>query len=384
MKPTQRTPAVPFDDIPGELPRVTVPKDLNLLEIEQWVVETLKCLQLSDLYPGTVWRDLVSFTGTYRTFTFADRVFEVFEKLRKERFCSAFALKGTPTRPSPFGWLDIDVVFSIRSGYLTGSGAGIISVLLDRDGKRKIWMLRTWLESFEGHGHPDELEPRGKVLEVDGHASGTIGSSVTVYDTVIVGGGQAGLSLAGRLQALGIKYLLLEKNTHIGDVWRNRYDSLSWHTAKEFGNLPFGRTYTVEDEYCVPTKRIGASHQSWSEKYGINAHTGTSVESANYDESPAIWTITGSTPRGVETFRAKRLILSTGPAHSVPKLPPWATPAAVKSSGYNGTLLHGSQYRSSLPWNGKRGMIGSMCTVLIDILVTSYSLPNKPGRTPLS
>lgn len=45
------------------------------------------------------------------------------------------------------------------------------------------------------------------------------------FDCVVVGGGQAGLGTGGRLKALGISYVILEKNVEVGDSWATRYDS---------------------------------------------------------------------------------------------------------------------------------------------------------------
>jgi pyruvate/2-oxoglutarate dehydrogenase complex dihydrolipoamide dehydrogenase (E3) component len=41
---------------------------------------------------------------------------------------------------------------------------------------------------------------------------------------LIVGGGQSGLELAGRLKCLDVSVLVVEKNVRVGDNWRNRYD----------------------------------------------------------------------------------------------------------------------------------------------------------------
>lgn len=45
------------------------------------------------------------------------------------------------------------------------------------------------------------------------------------FNCAIIGAGQAGLSVAGRLAALGVSYVVLKKNKAIGDNWRLRYKS---------------------------------------------------------------------------------------------------------------------------------------------------------------
>jgi len=46
---------------------------------------------------------------------------------------------------------------------------------------------------------------------------------------IIVGAGQAGLSTAARLQTLGIKALVIDRERKVGDNWRSRYPQLVLH-----------------------------------------------------------------------------------------------------------------------------------------------------------
>lgn len=47
------------------------------------------------------------------------------------------------------------------------------------------------------------------------------------FDCVIIGAGQAGLCVAGRLKALGVSFVVLEEYPEVGDNWKMRYDSCS-------------------------------------------------------------------------------------------------------------------------------------------------------------
>lgn len=357
MKSGQRTAAVPFDKIPGSLPHCSLPDDLNIPEIEKLATDKLNHLERSDLAPDAIWRDLLTFTGTYRTF-YGEHVYSTIQRLREQKHCSPFRLLGNASRPARHGWLDVDVAFETQVGSAKALGAGTVSMLKNDDGRWRIWMLRTWMENFEGHGHPDQLEHKVAVSALHTTTNGSTNNNEHVYGAVIVGGGQAGLSTAGRLQALNVPYVLIERNSSIGDVWRNRYDSLKWHTSKYYGNLPGdGQTYAADDEYMLPAKRIGAGHQLWAEGLGINAWTGTNVDSAKYDEQSATWTIETATLTSQRTIKAKNLIVCVGPGHATPVSPDWAIADKVKQSGFKGTVLHGSKYKSCQPWAGKRGVV---------------------------
>lgn len=53
-------------------------------------------------------------------------------------------------------------------------------------------------------------------------------SDNTEYGAIVVGAGQAGLAVGGRLQALGVPYIILDNRDEVGDVWAERYESLRW------------------------------------------------------------------------------------------------------------------------------------------------------------
>ena len=369
----QRTPPAKFDDIPGELPDGSVPKDVDLFSIAQDAVIKLNALQENHLLPKAVWRDLLSLTGYYRTFFAASRVFKTLTKLSQQKKRSVFRLKnGREPRLAKGGkdtsWLDIDVLFTAQHGNLPENCMGTVSVIPDEDGKWRIWMLRTWLECFDGHGHPDVLEPAVFNSDgitngltngnVNGISNGSLTKDTEEYGAIVVGGGQAGLSTAGRLKALGVRYILLEKHEVIGTQWTKRYESLRWHTSKETGNLPFGHTFLAEDDYMIPIKRIGMGFEAWSKKYEINIRTRTTVESATWDHAAGVWKVQTSSPDGELTIKAKNLVLAIGTGHATPISPSWASPENVQTSGFKGTVQHGlGEYRSATPWAGKRGIV---------------------------
>ena len=57
-------------------------------------------------------------------------------------------------------------------------------------------------------------------------------------ETVIVGGGQAGLAVGYYLAQLGRSFLILDENERTGDSWRTRWDSLQLFTPAYLNALP--------------------------------------------------------------------------------------------------------------------------------------------------
>ena len=346
-----RSPAVDFDNMPGELPHGTVPEGTDYEERADNAIMQLNDLKVDHFTSKAMWRDLLALTHTFRCFYSDELICPTLRSLCVDKKVARFERAASAPRFSGFNWIDIDFDFVTRQEDLTAPAAGIVSVTQCPDGVWRIWMLRTWLECFTGYGHPDVARlPRpvnGVMNDRNDHPLGAI----------IIGAGQAGLSTAGRLQATGVSYILFEKTAKIGDVWRNRYDTLKLHTPKDFGPLPFGARFAADDPALMPAKRIGDNHEQWTEANHINVRTCTVVTSASYDDAKHLWTVTVSGPDGEQVFTAKNLVLCVGPGFTQPIFPPWATPDNVRASGFRGDVLHGSQWKSAEAWRGKRGVV---------------------------
>ena len=71
---------------------------------------------------------------------------------------------------------------------------------------------------------------------------------------LVIGGGQAGLAAGYWLKRQDIPFLIVEGSARIGDVWRQRYASLSLFTTRAFSALPAwpwrARRYAGRDEFA--------------------------------------------------------------------------------------------------------------------------------------
>ena len=56
-------------------------------------------------------------------------------------------------------------------------------------------------------------------------------------NTLVIGGGQAGLSVGHHLARRGVPFVILDASARIGDVWRHRWDSLRLFTPAKFAGL---------------------------------------------------------------------------------------------------------------------------------------------------
>lgn len=58
------------------------------------------------------------------------------------------------------------------------------------------------------------------------------------FDTVVVGGGQTGLTVGYHLALRDQSFVILDANQRVGDSWRQRWDSLRLFTPARYNGLP--------------------------------------------------------------------------------------------------------------------------------------------------
>jgi putative flavoprotein involved in K+ transport len=151
--------------------------------------------------------------------------------------------------------------------------------------------------------------------------------------TVIIGGGQAGLTAAYHLAKRGLPFLILDANERIGDAWRNRWDSLRLFTPALFSRLP-GKRLDMPN-WSFPTKDEMADYlESYAGQFDLPVETSVRVD--RLEKADGRFVITA----GEAAYEAENVIVATG-AHNIPKTPGFAAeldPRIVQ--------LHSSAYRN--------------------------------------
>jgi putative flavoprotein involved in K+ transport len=96
--------------------------------------------------------------------------------------------------------------------------------------------------------------------------------------TIVIGGGQAGLSVGYYLAKRGMSFLILDANERVGDAWRNRWDSLRLFTPAKFAGLP-GLPFSADaDDF--PTKDQVADYlENYARHFNLPVRNGMRVES---------------------------------------------------------------------------------------------------------
>ena len=156
--------------------------------------------------------------------------------------------------------------------------------------------------------------------------------SVEIVDTVIVGGGQAGLALGSYLARQGRDFVILDADARVGDAWRLRWDSLRLFTPAKFDGLP-GMPFPG-DRLSFPTKDEMADYlASYATRLGLPVRTGVRVDRLWREGDRHVVT------SGNQRWEATNVVVATG-GHQLPKLPTFADQL---SSGI--VQMHSSAYR---------------------------------------
>jgi putative flavoprotein involved in K+ transport len=103
------------------------------------------------------------------------------------------------------------------------------------------------------------------------------GREVERVHTVVIGGGQAGLSVGYFLKRQGIPFVILESNPRVGDSWRNRWDSLRLFTPARFNGLA-GMPFPASP-HAFPTKDEMADYlEAYAAHFELPVRTGVRVD----------------------------------------------------------------------------------------------------------
>lgn len=97
------------------------------------------------------------------------------------------------------------------------------------------------------------------------------------FDTVVVGGGQTGLTVGYHLARRDQSFVILDANKRIGDSWRQRWDSLRLFTPVRYNGLP--DCPFPGDSWSFPTKDEMADYlQAYAARFGFPIRSGVHVD----------------------------------------------------------------------------------------------------------
>ena len=129
-----------------------------------------------------------------------------------------------------------------------------------------------------------------------------------MLDFVIVGGAQAGLSMAYYLNKLGKTYVIIDKEEEVGASWLNRWDSLKLFTPSEFNNLP-GMDFPAKKGYYPGKEDVATYFKKYVATFNIEVRLNTLVKNVVKEDDFFIL------KHSKGELKSKNVVIATGPFH---------------------------------------------------------------------
>jgi len=164
----------------------------------------------------------------------------------------------------------------------------------------------------------------------------------TYIETVIVGGGQAGLGTSYYLCQQDRPHIVLEQATQAGNAWRNhRWDSFTLNTPNWQSSLPGTEISSTDPDGFLSRDEIVEYFEEYVKRFHLPVRYGVQVQAVRKSEANNTYAV----ETNVGTFEARNVVIATG-LYQKPKLPPFSGdfPAEIMQ-------MHSDEYRNpqSLP-----------------------------------
>jgi putative flavoprotein involved in K+ transport len=335
----------------------------------RWLADFEACLKRRDaaaaaalFLPDSHWRDIIAFTWHIATVSGPAQILKALTETMARTQPIRFRVDPERTPPrwiSRAGTDCIEALFAFETA--VGRGSGVLRLITDPrvPGRLGAWTLSTTLEALSGYEERiGDHRPTGPSDYRDFGAENWLDKrrkAVAYADrdpaVLIVGAGQAGLSLAARLTQLQVDTLVVDRHVRIGDNWRNRYHSLTLHNEVFVNHLPY-MPFPPSWPIYIAKDKLANWLEGYVEAMELNCWTGTELVSGAYDDKAESWTVRLQRSDGTQrVMRPRHLVLAVGvsPIPHVPQLP--------GLDSFAGTVMHSEGYVTGAAWRGRRALV---------------------------
>ncbi|WP_353211061.1 NAD(P)/FAD-dependent oxidoreductase [Rhodovarius sp.] len=306
------------------------------------------------------WRDVLAFTWHVTPVAGADAIVQRLLAEQGRVRARGFVLpaeRRAPRLVTRLGTRCIEALYEFSTAI--GGGAGIFRLSEAEDGLMKAWLLSTTLQSITGHEERiGANRPSGSAYSRNfgGDNWADVRRKAAAYEdrdpaVLVVGGAQAGLAVAARLNRLGVDTLVVEKWPRIGDSWRKRYHSLALHNSIHINHLPY-MPFPPSWPTYIPKDMLGNWFEFYADAMEINCWTDTEFAGAEWDGPAQCWNARLKRGDGSERVMRPRHIVCANGVSSYPMMPD-----VPGLDAFQGTVMHSEGFDSGAGWGGKRALI---------------------------
>ena len=330
-------------------------------QVDAWLAEFGDALAAGDeatvvalFRPDGHWRDVLALDWHIQTVSGASAIAALLRAtLPTSLLCDVHrpADRTGPRRVTRAGVAVIETIFGFTTAF--GTGSGVVRLVPDpaAPGRLAAWTMVTTLDALhrrDENAAPDFSREFGGDNWLDQRERAR---AYAEHDpaVVVVGAGQAGLSVAARLGALGIDTLIVDRQARIGDNWRKRYHALTLHNEVHVNHMPF-MPFPPTWPVFIPKDKLANWFEAYAESMELNVWTGTELVAGAYHDDR--WTLTLRRGDGGErVMRPRHLIFATG-VSSIP-----VVPDLPGLGDFGGTVMHSGAYTEGGAWRGQRALV---------------------------
>src|SRR5262245_42745729 len=336
-----------------------------LAQFERALAEPDDVLLKTLFHPDSHWRDVLALTWHIRTVNGSDAILRELKAHVGRAHPTGFKtdLDRTPPRHvTRAGTHTLEAIFRFETA--EGRGIGVLRLTPDipdaKGGETlRAWTLLTALDEIKGFEEQvGRLRPKGESYSRDFRGPNWLDlrKSTAEYAekdpvVLVVGGGQAGLSIAARLTQLQIDTLIVDRERHIGDNWRNRYRALTLHNQVHVNHLPY-MPFPPSWPTYIPKDKLAGWFEAYVEGMELNYWTATEFEGGAYNETEERWSVVLRRGDGTKREMCPRHVVMATGVSGIPNLPDIPTLRIIA-----GKIFHSSQYDDAKEWKGKNVLV---------------------------
>ena len=322
---------------------------------------------LSNLFfEDSHWRDILALTWKIQTVSGKSNVIENLLNKIMEVSAKSFQIDQRRTPPREViraGENVIEVILRFKTKF--GNCESVVRLCEDqeRKGNFKAWSILTALSDLNS-SNKKNIEQYQNILEgpnwLDKRNEDRLYKN-REPEVIVIGSGQAGLSIAARLKQQNIDTLIVDKNERVGDNWRNRYHSLKLHNQTHVNHLPYMPFPSTWPTF-IPKDKLAGWFEYYVESMELNVWTNTKFIGAEYNENKKHWNVKLKLSNGtIKIMKPKHIVMAVG-VSSVPnrnKIP--------GINDYKGKVIHSVDYDSGKHYDGKNVLVYGTGTSAHDV-----------------
>ena len=308
--------------------------------------------------PESYWRDALALTWRIQTVSGAGNIASELGKFSRHSKPKSFCVDPARTPPrvvTRAGTSCIEAIFRFETA--DGPASGVVRLETDRDEPRA-WTFLTALEDLKGHEERiGEHRPHGSAYSRDFGGPNWLDRRTEKQKfereeptVLVVGGGQAGLSIGARLTQRGIDTLIVDRWPRVGDNWRRRYHALTLHNQVHVNHLPY-MPFPPNWPVYIPKDKLANWFEAYVDAMELNYWTSTQFLGGCFDAQTHTWNLKVKRDGNERVLRPKHVVMATG-VSGIPNIPD-----IPELRNFAGKIIHSSEYVDGEDWKGKTALV---------------------------